>query len=326
MRIVTADDLDRLLTFPALVETLRSAFRGGFTAPTRHHHHVGSHEGPGAIHLLMPAWSAGAPAAGAYVGTKIVDVFPDNGRLGLPAVMGVYVLQSGETGAPLAVLDGTRLTHWRTAAVSALGADILARPEASRLLVVGAGALAPFLARAHASVRPPSHVAVWNHRPAGAERLAESLRASGLPAVAVTDLEAAVRAADTVACATLSTVPLVEGAWLRPGQHIDLVGAFTMAMREADDEALRRARVAVDTPASLSEGGDVAIAIRDGVLQPSDILDLGSLCRGEVRGRLGPHDITLFKPVGTAVADLATAILAWEAVPRAETPGGAEGG
>jgi ornithine cyclodeaminase len=314
MRIVTADDLDRLLSFPALVETLRGAFRGGFTAPVRHHHHVGTHDGPGAIHLLMPAWSAGAPAVGAYVGTKIVDVFPDNGRLGLPAVMGVYVLQSGETGAPLAVLDGTRLTHWRTAAVSALGADVLARPDASRLLIVGSGALAPFLARAHASVRPPSDVAVWNHRPAGAERLAETLRVAGLPAHAVTDLEAAVRSADTVACATLSTAPLIEGAWLRPGQHIDLVGAFTMAMREADDAALRRARVAVDTPAGLSEGGDVAIAIRDGVLQAGDVLDLGALCRGEVRGRLGPEDITLFKPVGTAVADLATAILAWEAV------------
>ena len=314
MRTVTADDLDRLLTFPALVETLRMAFRGGCTAPTRHHHHVGSDDGPGAIHLLMPAWSAAAPAPGAYVGTKIVDVFPDNGRLGLPAVMGVYVLQSGETGAPLAVLDGTRLTHWRTAAVSALGADILARPDASRLLIVGSGALAPFLARAHASVRPPSHVAVWNHRPAGAARLAEALRADGLPAVAVTDLEAAVRSADVVSCATLSTIPLIEGAWLRPGQHLDLVGAFTMAMREADDEALRRARVAVCTPAGLSEGGDVAIAIRDGVLRAADVLDLGALCRAEVQGRLGPDDITLFKPVGTAIADLATAILAWEAV------------
>ncbi len=314
MRIVTATDLDRDLTFPALVVALRDAFRGGFTAPTRHHHHVGSEGGPGATHLLMPAWSAAAPAAGAYVGTKIVDVFPDNGRLGLPAVMGVYVLQSGETGAPLAVLDGTRLTHWRTAAVSALGADILARPDASRLLVVGSGALAPFLARAHASVRPPSHVAVWNHRPAGAERLAADLRANGLPAVAVTDLEAAVRSADTITCATLSTAPLIRGAWLRPGQHVDLVGAFTLAMREADDAALARARIAVDTPAALTEGGDVAIALRDGVLRSADIVDLGSLCRGEATGRRSPEDITVFKPVGTAIADLATAILAWETV------------
>ncbi len=312
MRIVSAEDLDRLLAFPALVEALRGAFRGGFVVPTRHHHHVGTADG-GATHLLMPAWSADAPRPGAYVGTKIVDVFPDNGRLGLPSVMGVYVLQSGETGAPLAVLDGTRLTHWRTAAVSALAAGLLARPEASRLVLVGSGALAPYLARAHAGVRRPSHVAVWNHRPAGAERVAAELRGQGLPAEAVTDLEGAVRAADVVACATLSTAPLIRGAWLRPGQHLDLVGAFTMGMREADDAALRRARVVVDTPAALTEGGDVAIAIRDGVLGREAVIDLGALCRGEATGRRSPDDITLFKPVGTAAADLATAILASEA-------------
>ena len=317
MRIVGSEDLDRHLAFPALVAALRGAFQGGFQAPTRHHHHVGASDAPGPVHLLMPAWSADAPRPGAYVGTKIVDVFPDNGRLGLPAVMGVYVLQSGETGAPLAVLDGTRLTHWRTAAVSALGADLLARPDAARLLLVGAGALAPFLARAHAAMRPLSRVSVWNHRAAGAERLAAELRAAGLPADAVTDLEGAARAADIVSCATLSTAPLIRGDWLRPGQHLDLVGAFTMAMREADDEALRRARVVVDTPASLTEGGDVAVAIRDGVLSPASVVDLGALCRGEAAGRRAPDDITLFKPVGTAVADLATAILAWEAVSAA---------
>ena len=317
MRVVGAEDLDRHLAFPALVAALADAFRGGFAAPTRHHHHMGPEDGPGATHLLMPAWSAGTPRPGAYVGTKIVDVFPDNGRLGLPAVMGVYVLQSGETGAPLAVLDGTRLTHWRTAAVSALGADLLAPPHAARLLLVGSGALAPMLARAHAALRPVSQVAVWNHRPAGAARLAAELRAGGLPAEAVTDLEAAVRAADIVSCATLSTAPLIRGAWLRPGQHLDLVGAFTMGMREADDEALRRARVVVDTPAALTEGGDVAVAIRDGALAREAVVDLGALCRGEAPGRGSPEEITLFKPVGTAIADLATAILAWERVAAA---------
>ena len=317
MRVVGSEDLDRHLAFPALVQALHGAFRGGFAAPTRHHHHVGAGHGPGPVHLLMPAWSADAPRPGAYVGTKIVDVFPDNGRLGLPSVMGVYVLQSGETGAPLAVLDGTRLTHWRTAAVSALGADLLARPDAARLLLVGSGALAPVLARAHAAMRPLSHIEVWNHRPAGAERLAAELRAAGLPAEAVADLEGAARAADIVSCATLSTVPLIRGDWLRPGQHLDLVGAFTMGMREADDAALRRARVVVDTPAALTEGGDVAIAVRDGVLSRDAVTDLGALCRGEAVGRRAPGDITLFKPVGTAIADLATAILAWERVSAA---------
>ena len=321
MRIVTADEIDRALAGRALIEALRRAFSAGdagFVAPTRHHHPIGTAGGAGATHLLMPAWSAGAPGPGAYVGTKIVDVFPDNGALGLPAVMGVYVLQSGETGAPLAVMDGTRLTHRRTAAVSALAADILARPDASRLLLVGAGALAPSLARAHAAVRPPSRIAVWNHRPAGAERLAAALRSEGLPAEAVADLEAAVRDADIISCATLSSAPLIRGGWLAPGQHLDLVGAFTMGMREADDACLGRARVFVDTPAALTEGGDVAVAIRDGALREADVLaDLGALCRGAHPGRGGVDEVTLFKSVGTAVADLAAAVAVWEALSEA---------
>lgn len=321
MRIVSAEEVDRALDWASLIARLRGVFAaepggaGALTAPTRHHHHIGLSGGPGATHLLMPAWSAKAPGPGTYVGTKIVDVFPDNGRLGLSAVMGVYVLQSGETGAPLAAIDGTRLTHWRTAAASALAADLLARPDASRLLLVGAGALAPHLAQAHAAVRSLTRVAVWNHRPAGAERVAAELRAGGLAAAAVTDLEAAARDADILCCATLSTTALLRGEWLRPGQHVDLVGAFTLAMREADDAALRRCRVFIDTPAAMHEGGDVAVAIRDGALREADVLaDLHALCTGRHPGRGGPDEVTLFKSVGTAVEDLAAAVLVWEAV------------
>ena len=322
MRTVSADAVDRALNWPALIGRLRAAFAaepGGaeaLLAPERHHHAIGRRGGRGATHLLMPAWSAAAPAPGSYLGTKIVSVFPDNARRGLPAVMGVYVLQSGDTGLPLAAIDGTRLTHWRTAAASALAADLLARPDASRLLVVGAGALAPHLARAHASVRRPSHVAVWDRRPAGADAVAAGLRRDGLPAEAVADLEAAVRAADVVTCATLSDRALLCGPWLRPGQHVDLVGAFTPAMREADDAALQRSRVFVDTPAACREGGDVAIALKSGALRNADVLaDLHALCSGRHPGRGVPEEITLFKSVGAAVEDLAAAVLVWEALP-----------
>ncbi len=312
MRVVTADEIDAVLDFPSLVGALRRTFASDIGAPARHHHHLGSEGGHHATHLLMPAWTAGTPGPDAYLGTKIVNVFPDNGRLGLPAVLGLYVLQSGETGAPMAVLDGTRLTHWRTAAASALAADCLARPDAERLVLVGAGALAPFLVRAHASMRQIRHVAVWNRRPEGAERLATRLADEGFSAEPVTDLARAVRAADIVSCATLSGSPLVEGAWLKPGSHLDLVGAFTLAMRECDDAALRRARVFVDTPAALHEGGEVALAIRDGVLREADVVaDLHGLSRG-APGRGGSDEITLFKSVGTAIEDLAAAVLVWE--------------
>jgi ornithine cyclodeaminase len=312
MRTIESGEIDARLDFPALVDALREAFRRArMVTPLRQHHEIG--EGPGhATLLLMPAWSGEAPAADAFLGTKIVSVFPDNGARGLPAVLGTYLLMSGETGAPLAAMDGTRLTHWRTAAASALAASYLARPDAERLLVVGAGALAPFLVRAHASQRPIRSVAIWNHRPERAVALASRLRKEGFEAEAAADLEAAVRRADVISCATLSAEPLVHGAWLQPGSHLDLVGAFNLAMREADDEALQRARLFVDTEAALTEGGDVAIALRTGAIErPHVRATLFDLCRGAQAGRERADDVTAFKSVGTALEDLAAAILVW---------------
>jgi ornithine cyclodeaminase/alanine dehydrogenase-like protein (mu-crystallin family) len=264
-----------------------------------------------ATHLLMPAWTTTETPGGAWLGTKIVNVFPDNGRRGLPAVLGLYVLQSGETGEALAAMDGARLTHWRTAAASALAARFLARGDARRLLMVGSGALAPFLVRAHAAVRPIEEVTVWNHRRASAEKLAAALSGQAWRVRVAEDLETAAREADLISCATLSGAPLIAGAWLAPGQHLDLVGAFNLEMREADDEALRRARIFVDTDAALTEGGDVALALRAGVIDRADVVgDLGALCRG-APGRTDRQEITLFKSVGAALEDLAAAMLVW---------------
>ena len=305
MRFIDAREIDAALDFPALIDALDEAFRAGWTAPIRHHHSVSSEDGPGGVHLLMPAWGDG------LLGVKIVNVFPGNGALGKPAVQGVYVLQDGRTGETLAILDGTRLTVWRTAAASALAAKRLARSDARRLTLVGAGNLAPFLARAHASVRAIDEIIVWNHRLEGAERLADALAAEGFRARAEESLQAAVEEADIVSAATLSTTPLIKGAWLKPGVHVDLVGAFTMSMREADDLALTRARVFIDTPAALEEGGDVAQALASGALAHSAVIaDLAALGRGEP-GRRDASEITLFKSVGASIEDLAAAALVW---------------
>jgi ornithine cyclodeaminase len=305
MRFVSAADVDAALDFPALIEALEQAFRGGLEAPPRHHHALPVSGEPDATHLLMPAWGQGA------LGVKIVNVFPGNGARGLPAVQGVYVLQSGRTGETLAVLDGSRLTLWRTAAASALAAKRLARADAARLTLVGAGALAPFLARAHASVRPIRAVTVWNRRPEGARALAARLAEEGFAARASEDLQAAIEGADVISAATLSTTPLIRGAWLKAGQHVDLVGAFSMSMREADDLALQRARVFVDSPSALTEGGDVAQAIASGALASSAVVaDLAALARG-APGRGADDEITLFKSVGASIEDLAAAQLVW---------------
>ena len=318
MRVFSADDIDGALDFPTLIDALAEAMRGGFIAPHRHHHPIERPGEPEATCLLMPAWTESASRAGVYLGVKAVNVFPGNSSRGLPAVSALYVLMSGRTGETLAALDGTRLTHWRTAAASALAARHLAPADARRLLVVGAGALAPFMARAHASVRRYEEVAVWNHRPDGARRLAAALAGAGLPAKPAEDLEAAVAEADVVTCATLATEPVIAGRWLRPGQHLDLVGAFNISMREADDEALRRSRIYVDTDAAFVEGGDVALGILGGVIDRSAVIaDLPSLCRG-APGRRSADETTLFKSVGSAIEDLAAAILVWRKTGGAE--------
>jgi ornithine cyclodeaminase len=309
MRVVSAAEIDRRLDFPALIAALARAFASGYKAPQRHHHEIARADAAHATQLLMPAWTEDAPGEGAFLGVKIVNVFPDNGARGLPAVNGVYVLQNGATGEPLAVMDGARLTVWRTAAASALAASRLARADASRLCMVGAGALAPFLIRAHAAVRPIRRVTLWNRRRAASEALAADL--AGFEVRIEDDIQRAVSEADVISCATLSRTPLVEGRWLTGGQHLDLVGAFNLQMREADDEALRRARVYIDTPAALTEGGDVALALAAGAIDRAHVRgDLAALCR-DGAGRGAADAITAFKSVGAAIEDLAAAMLVW---------------
>ena len=313
MRIVSAQDIDSVLTFPSMIEALREAFVAGYHAPHRHHHEMGRAGVAAATELLMPAWTNDAPGKGAFLGVKIVSVFPDNGKLGLPAVQGVYLLQDGETGEALAVMEGKRLTAWRTACASALAARSLARQDASHLAMIGAGAQAPFLARAHAAVRPIRKITVWNRSEAGARALADSLADEFEVAVAP-DPRAAVEGADVISCSPLSRDPIVKGAWLAPGQHLDLVGAFNLSMREADDEALHRARVFVDTDGALVEGGDVAVAIRDGGYSADKVEgDLATLARGDA-ARRSDQEITLFKSVGASIEDLAAAVLTWRAL------------
>jgi ornithine cyclodeaminase len=190
MRIVTAETLAGLFTFPELVDQLRRAFREGVVTPVRHHHTVALAGEPAATLLLMPAWTemgTGSPRD-SFLGVKVVAVYPGNKARGKPSVAGTYVLMAGATGEPLAVLDGSALTLWRTAAASALAASYLARKNSSRLLMVGAGALAPFLIAAHCSIRPIRDVAIWNRSPGAAERLAADLARQGYPARACTDL------------------------------------------------------------------------------------------------------------------------------------------
>jgi ornithine cyclodeaminase len=327
MRILSAEEVTALLSYPALIEALAEAFRGDIAVPVRHHHSI-PQPGADATLLLMPAWTSEAvarpdatfagraPAGQRFIGCKIVTVFPDNAKAHLPSVYGQYLLLSGETGEPLAMIEGRTLTALRTACASALAARYLARADASHLVMIGAGALAPRLVRAHANVRPIKRVTLWNRTHKKAIALGFSLAEAGLTVDIADRLDVAVREADIVSCATLAGEPLVRGEWLKPGAHVDLVGGFTPKMREADDEAIRRARVFVDTRAgAMKEAGDIVDPLARGVLKESDIQgDLFDLCRGKSKGRESVGEITLFKSVGTAIEDLAAAMLVWKGI------------
>lgn len=309
MRVVSAADVDRLLDFPGLIEAIRAGFAGTVFAPQRHHHQIPRPGGADATIILMPAW---LQSSDGFVGVKIVTVFPDNGAKRMPSVMATYMLLAGDTGEPLASIDGRTLTLWRTAATSALVSAAVSRPDAARLVMLGAGALAPHLIAAHASVRPIREVLIWNRTAGEAERLAAALKVPGFAIAATTDIAAAVRSADIVSAATLSQRPIIHGAWLKPGAHVDLVGAYTPDMREADDEAIRRARVFVDTRAGMAESGDIAGPLASGVLKEADIAgDLFDICRAKREWRSRPDEITLFKSVGHAIEDLSAAVYLW---------------
>ncbi|MEZ5648749.1 MAG: ornithine cyclodeaminase family protein [Alphaproteobacteria bacterium] len=306
MRWIGPDALEAALEFPSLIEALRRAFQKGVTLPPRHHYSIKAPLGPESDLLLMPAWQAGEA-----IGVKIVSVFSSNAQLELPAVSGVYVLLDGKTGQPLALMDGARLTLWRTAAASALAAHYLARPDARKFLMVGTGALAPYLIKAHATVRPMTEVTIWGRNHAKAKELAKRLVNQPYRVRAVENLEAATRIAEVISCATLSTTPLIQGAWLTPGTHLDLVGGFRPTMREADDTAIRRSRIFVDTlEGATTEAGDIVQPLQSRVLKKQDIIaDLFVLARRDSLARLASEEITLFKSVGTAIEDLAAAQL-----------------
>jgi ornithine cyclodeaminase len=285
IQVYAAADVHAALPWAPLVRALEAAFiDAGAQVPLRHAHALSADD----TLLLMPAWNA------RIVVVKLVTVMP-----------------SAPASVQATVLAMDRATG--TAATSALAAQHLAQTDARTLLIVGTGHVAAGLARAHAALRPQlDRIVVWGRRAEGARALVETLARDGLPAEAGTDLEAAVRAAHIISSATTSKEPLVQGAWLAPGTHLDLVGSFRPDMREADDDAVQRANVVVDTYAgALAEAGELVQAIERGAIARGHVrAELAQVLRGERKGRSSDDEITLFKSVGTALEDLAAAQLA----------------
>lgn len=304
MNFIGAGDVHRLLDYAELVEALRLAHRSG-SIPRTQATVMGEPPNEANKFVSLVAW---APKD--VIAVKLVGVFPSNLSLTPPepSVQGLVCLFSAATGRPLLVCDGAALTFRKTAADSALGADCLARRDAEVLLVVGAGGLAPHVVMAHRSVRPRiRRVLIWNRTPARAEALAVGLAGSVTEVRAVTDLDWAVGQADIISCITMATDPLVRGALLQPGTHVDLIGAYLPEMREADDEVMRRGRLFVDTRNGCTHTGEIAQPLAKGIITLDAIqADLFDLCAGRHPGRTDRNEITVYKNVGGAHLDLFT--------------------
>lgn len=313
MLILDRATLAALLSPVDVIDALADAFRtvaaGHASVPPRGVLALG----PDAVLLTMPAALApGGVADGA--GVKLVTYHGGNRARALPTLHASYMLLDGATGRPLALLEGTYLTALRTGATSALAARYLARPDARRVVCFGAGIQAGFQLRCLAAVRAPERVAVIGRDPARAGAFAARLSRELDTAVSVeVDAARVLHDADLVTCATTSSTPVLAGRELRPGTHVDAVGAFRPTERELDSEAIRRARVVVDTYAgALHEAGDILVPIAEGSIDRGHVVaELAELVTGARPGRTSAAEITVFKSVGFALEDLATARLAY---------------
>jgi ornithine cyclodeaminase len=303
MLTLTAHQIRALAPMPRVVACLEAAFRAGCVAPPRQILHMPG-ESDGRMMLVMPAFH---PEGGASI--KMATVFPDNASKGLPTIQAAIVVFSS-TGAPVALLDGTTVTHLRTAAASALASRYLSREDSAHLVLFGTGALAPAMVEGHCAVRPIKRVSVCGRRPERAAATAEEIRSrigDQVDIVVPDSIDAAIATADIISCATSSATPIVPGKLLKPGTFVDLVGSFSPSKREADDDVVRRARIFVDTfEGALSEAGDLLEPLARNIITRERIEgELADLVSGRVRGRANADEIILFKSVGAAIEDLA---------------------
>jgi 1-pyrroline-2-carboxylate reductase [NAD(P)H] len=305
MKVIEAVDVHRVLTFPELVETIRTTFGNPAGTPRRTLYQLQEDDPYHDAFAVLPAWSS------EVIGVKAFTYLPSNKPKGRPILHSKILLFDRETGAPLALVDGTSVTHWRTAAVAGLAADYLARKDVKKLLVCGTGNLAPYMTLAHAAVRSYDDIAIWGRNADNAAKAVAAVKAKRpeLPVRVATDLEATARSADVISCATAAKEPVILGGWVKPGTHTDFIGNHERKHRETDTELVVKSRVYVDSRANtMNEAGEILLPIEEGRITEAHVIgELADLCSGRVGGRQSAQEITLFKSVGTALSDLAAA-------------------
>lgn len=315
MKVITAEQVHQSLDWPSLLDTLQSAYAGNYTMPQRQVMRLTENLETHDAFALLPAWNDDV------IAVKAFTYFPGNPSPH-PALHAQILMFDRHHGQPLALIDGISVTWWRTAGVSALASQLLSRPDSKTLLLLGTGKLAPFLIRAHAAARPLERVIVWGRNPEKVAALIQQA-AGELPTItfeATNSIESGCAAADVIVCATGSLDILVRGEWVKPGTHVDLLGNHHAHHRECDSELITRSEVFVDTFLNcLKEAGELLIPIEEGVFSREAIRgELADLCAERVPGRSTPDAITVFKSVGAALGDLATAHAVWQAITAAK--------
>ena len=302
MEMIGAERVHELLDFEGLIAALETAHLGGMPKMSdRLLYEQPNPEGQPDVFIILPAWQ---PQEGILA--KLVTSFPNNkSRHGIATVNSLYVYINADTGIPEAAIEGESMIFRKTSSDSALGSKLLSREDAETFLMIGSGGLAPYLVKAHLTVRPNlKRLLVWNRTRANAEAMAKALLAEGIEITVAGNLDAAVAEADIISSATMAETPHLKGAVLKPGAHVDLVGSFTPQMRESDDDVLRRASIFVDHRQTTTRSGEFLGPFERGVISPDDVKgDLFALCQRKIPGRTSPEEITMMKNGGGSHID-----------------------
>ena len=311
MKIIEADAVHSALSYPALIDALQDAYSKKFTMPPRNVYLL---DEPGVSHdafALLPSWND------SMIGVKAFTYFPDNPKPAYQSLYSKIMLFERQHGEPLALVDGTSVTFWRTGGISGLASRLLSRKNSETLLVLGTGNLASYIIRANASVRPLKRVLVWGRNPAKAVKVVSQVSAL-LPAITFSvadDIEKACAQADIIVSATGAHEPLVKGTWVKPGTHTDFIGNHHATKRECDTALVVKSKVYADSRDNcFREAGEILVPISEGAFKKEDVVgQLTEMCAGTIPLRASDQEITLFKSIGMALSDLVGAGLAYRA-------------
>jgi len=312
MKIINAEQVQQNLTFNELIPLLKESFNKPFHMPQRQVHALEpANENNHDAFALLPSWND------EVIGNKAFTYFPDNAaKHDLPGLFSKIMLFRRQTGEPLALVDGTSVTYWRTAAISALASQLLSRENSRHLMLFGTGNLASYLLHAHLSVRDIKKVTLWGRSADKVNALIGEF-SKHYPEVSFytsLDIKHEVAHADIICCATGAKTPLFNGEWLAQGTHVDCLGNHMVDARECDSQTVQRARVYVDSLTNtLNEAGELLIPIKEGVFNQNNIIgELADICKDPTLLRQSDNEITLFKSVGTAISDLVAAYLVYQ--------------